>query len=287
MIGSEPLPYIVQLSIEFLFVLFHVSVTICIAWNIWKGRAALSSGFFLIYLVQSVCDLASYLLTVVFYRMPKIQAIPDSILVHPVGTLAVFIINWLFYLQCVFHATIAVNRYTMIIHPDSKWDQVWSGGYIKALITCLILISMLPAIPRLWCNTKAVNHELVCDYNNQAKGRSGLHPCPGNAPAGLRCWSIPYPFRPVRPMSIAQNFVGFVFFDTENPIYVTQYASYGQKCHFDHSVSTSSTYVDPKSESICTDVSVYHSGDEIWLENGLEGVETAVNRLTDCRTPAN
>ncbi|KAI1692223.1 serpentine type 7TM GPCR chemoreceptor srv domain-containing protein [Ditylenchus destructor] len=113
-----------NLSIELPFVLFHVSVTVCIAWNIWKGRAALSTGFFLIYLVQSVCDLVSYALSVVFIRMPKIQAIPDPILAHPIGTLALFLINGLLYLQCIFHITIAINRYTMIVHPRSNWNQV-------------------------------------------------------------------------------------------------------------------------------------------------------------------
>ncbi|KAI1694228.1 serpentine type 7TM GPCR chemoreceptor srv domain-containing protein [Ditylenchus destructor] len=170
MIGNEPLPYIIQLSIELPFVLFHVSVTVCIAWNIWKGRAALSTGFFLIYLVQSVCDLVSYALTVVFYRMPKIQVIPDSMLAHPIGTLAVFIINWLFYLQCVFHTTIAINRYTMIVHSNGNWEKIWRGRNIRILIVFMILISMLPAIPRLWCNAKAVNHDQTCDSTNTAVG---------------------------------------------------------------------------------------------------------------------
>ncbi|KAI1713058.1 serpentine type 7TM GPCR chemoreceptor srv domain-containing protein [Ditylenchus destructor] len=108
--------------------------------------------------------------TVVFYRMPKIQAIPDPILAHPVGTLAVFIINWLFYLQCIFHATIAVNRYTMIVHSNGCWEKIWRGRNIRILIVFMIIIAMLPAIPRLWCNAKAVNHDQTCDSTNTAVG---------------------------------------------------------------------------------------------------------------------
>lgn len=52
--------FIVGVSVESVFVMFHISVLLCVVRQRVKGTPLFSSGFFTIYIIQSVADICVY-----------------------------------------------------------------------------------------------------------------------------------------------------------------------------------------------------------------------------------
>lgn len=57
-----PLQVWIQFSVELPLVVFHVTVFICILNEMYRRNAKFSTGFFTMYMLQSVADLSSYVI---------------------------------------------------------------------------------------------------------------------------------------------------------------------------------------------------------------------------------
>ncbi|KAH7717117.1 hypothetical protein AAVH_15479 [Aphelenchoides avenae] len=151
------LPAYVALSIalEFLLILFHLSVTAFIACQIFVGPKQYRNAFFVIYLLQSVADLADYLTVQYLIRLPQYNIIPSTI-VEPVGPLLFFGTAYFQFFQFLSHMAIALNRYTAIRHP-TRHENIWHGRLFGVILVLMFSVPLLAAVVRLWFVTSVVD----------------------------------------------------------------------------------------------------------------------------------
>lgn len=65
-IANDPL-FIVALSAKVILLIFHLSVLACILRRRAKGSASFRSGFFTIYVIQSVADITCHISVSIFF----------------------------------------------------------------------------------------------------------------------------------------------------------------------------------------------------------------------------
>lgn len=140
-------------TVEFAFLVFHASVAVFVCSRMAKKDAVFRTGFFAIYLLQSVMDCGNFLLMLCFLRLTGYGVLPLSILeTSPLSLTLYFFSGYFAYFEYLSHLAIAVNRNTMFRFPVIH-SKLWSGWPLVVVISFLMVLPAAAASPRWFATT--------------------------------------------------------------------------------------------------------------------------------------
>ncbi|KAH7724311.1 hypothetical protein AAVH_08199 [Aphelenchoides avenae] len=138
----------IQVAVEAPFLLFHVSVCLCITTQIRRRNAAFSTPFFYLYSIQSLVDVVYYVESVVFFRLFRIALLPIWVGESPFRNVQNFTTVYMNTYQFVSHMVIALNRYRAIDSTNTA-KTIWSGRALCIVLAFMLISCLPPAILRL------------------------------------------------------------------------------------------------------------------------------------------
>ncbi|KAH7711602.1 CRE-SRV-1 protein [Aphelenchoides avenae] len=109
--------------------------------QITKKHVHFATGFFRLYVMQSVADIVNYVWTVAYFRFPRFGIMPISLMKPPFSNVLLFLMTHHLYFLFITHTAIALNRYTAFVYPT--WHQrLWKGKLFKAVILVTLLVPL-------------------------------------------------------------------------------------------------------------------------------------------------
>ncbi|KAH7684655.1 hypothetical protein AAVH_40837, partial [Aphelenchoides avenae] len=152
-----PVFLLVGFAAESVLWLLHFSVTVFVARQLFNGNRLFSTAFYKIYFVQSIVDLINYFLTSLFTKMLNYGVLQNPYYMEGfvLSRCFFFSAGLCCFFQCISHCAIAVNRYTVFMHP-MKHESIWRGTSFRVILSTMFFISALAAAVRLAMVVKVV-----------------------------------------------------------------------------------------------------------------------------------
>ncbi|KAH7719281.1 hypothetical protein AAVH_13253 [Aphelenchoides avenae] len=140
----------VCLVVELLFLLFHISVFICILRQICSKCSNFSTAFYKLYVLRSVADYGAYAAGSIALRLTQERVFEASNVAANVYIVTNFILISSVFLQLLVYLAVAANRYTAIIQP-MRHQTIWKGRSFATLLTCAISSSLACSVVWVTC----------------------------------------------------------------------------------------------------------------------------------------
>ncbi|KAH7709300.1 hypothetical protein AAVH_23411, partial [Aphelenchoides avenae] len=133
---------LIVFALQLPLLFFHILVIICVGRRLLRHDAKFSNGFYGMFLVQSVVEVLNYM-TVTGLQLARLDFfLPEYLYVNTTNLrVGLFLCAYFLYFQFLSHMSIAINRYTVLLHP-ARHQLLWRGKKFRLVLAALLLLPL-------------------------------------------------------------------------------------------------------------------------------------------------